>query len=107
MPLVRLIPFVLVVLWSSGFIFTKLAVEDAEPLTFLLVRFAAVAAILGVVALITRAPWPDARHGLRAGVVGALTHGLYLGPVYIAIDRGMSAGVSALIVPMPPKGHEN
>lgn len=46
---------------------------DAEPLTFDFVRFAAVAAILGAVALFARAPWPDARHGLHAAIVGALS----------------------------------
>jgi drug/metabolite transporter (DMT)-like permease len=100
--LMRLMPFVFVVLWSSGFIFSKLAMPYAEPFTFLALRFGLVALILLGVASVWRAPWPSSRDARHAVVVGSLLHALYLGPVFWAIAHGMSAGISALIVSMQP-----
>jgi drug/metabolite transporter (DMT)-like permease len=98
----RLMPFVFVVLWSSGFIFSKLAMPHAEPFTFLALRFGLVALILLVIALAWRVPWPAARDARHAVIAGSLLHALYLGPVFWAIAHGMPAGVSALIVSMQP-----
>jgi drug/metabolite transporter (DMT)-like permease len=100
--LARLIPFAFVVLWSTGFIFSKIAVRDAEPFTFLSVRFALAATILAAVVLLFRAPWPRGLNALHAAVAGALLHGGYLGPVFWTIGQGMSAGVAALIVSTQP-----
>jgi drug/metabolite transporter (DMT)-like permease len=98
-----LMPPLFVVLWASGFVVTKLGVDVAEPFTFLLYRFVAVTALLLVIALVTRAPWP--RHWRFIGhvaVVGVLLQGMYLGGVYTAIDRGIPAGISALVVGLQP-----
>jgi hypothetical protein len=54
-------PALFVVLWSTGFIAAKYGVPYAPPLTFLLLRFALVAALMTVVALATRAAWPNRR----------------------------------------------
>ena len=98
-----LMPPLFVVLWASGFVVTKLGVDVAEPFTFLLYRFVAVTGLLLVIALVTRAPWP--RHWRFIGhiaVVGVLLQGMYLGGVYTAIDRGIPAGISALVVGLQP-----
>jgi drug/metabolite transporter (DMT)-like permease len=74
----------------------------AEPLTFLTIRMLSVVALLLVVALVTRPVWPD-RTGIGHSVVtGLLVHGLYLGGVFVSIDRGMPAGLIALIVALQP-----
>ena len=52
-------PVLFVLLWSTGFIAAKYGLPYAPPLTFLLYRFALVAALMTVVALATRATWPD------------------------------------------------
>ena len=52
-------PGLFVVLWSTGFIGAKLGLPYAEPLTFLGLRFIVVAALLLVLALAMRAPWPS------------------------------------------------
>ncbi|MGH6961539.1 MAG: DMT family transporter [Dongiaceae bacterium] len=98
-----LMPPLFVVLWASGFVVTKLGVDVAEPFSFLLYRFVIVAVLLLAIALATRAPWP--RHWRFIGhvaVVGVLLQGMYLGGVYTAIDRGIPAGISALIVGVQP-----
>jgi drug/metabolite transporter (DMT)-like permease len=100
--LARLIPLLFVVLWSTGFIFSKIAVRDAEPFTFLAVRFALAALILAGAVLLFRSSWPRGRGALHAAIAGALLHGGYLGPVFWTIAQGMSAGVTALIVSTQP-----
>lgn len=96
-------PPLFVLLWASGFVVTKLGVAFAEPFTFLFYRFAVVAVMLLGIALITGAPWPRSRSDVgHIAVVGLLLQAAYLGGVYAAIDLGIPAGVSALIVGMQP-----
>ncbi|MBI1246020.1 MAG: EamA family transporter [Alphaproteobacteria bacterium] len=95
-------PFVFVVLWSTGFIGSKLGTPFAAPVTFLAVRFAIVVALFLVLALVTRAPWPPFAKARHVIVVGILLHGIYLGGVFVSISWGLPAGVSALIVGLQP-----
>jgi drug/metabolite transporter (DMT)-like permease len=102
-PLSRLAPFLFVLLWSTGFIGAKLGLPHAAPLTFLLVRYIAVIALMVLIALAMRAPWPrEPRQWLHIGVAGFLVHGLYLSGVFIAIGAGLPAGVTSLIVGLQP-----
>jgi drug/metabolite transporter (DMT)-like permease len=92
-----------VVLWSTGFIGAKLGLPYAEPMTFLALRMALAAALLLVVAIATRAPWPrDGRAWVDAIVAGLLIQCGCLGGVFSAIHNGMHAGVVALIVGLQP-----
>jgi drug/metabolite transporter (DMT)-like permease len=95
-------PGVFLVLWSSGFIGSKLGMPYAEPMTFLSIRMIAVVVLLGAIVAVTRPPWPD-RDGIRHSViVGILVHGCYLGGVFVAIDQRMPAGLVALMVSLQP-----
>lgn len=102
-PWVAMTPVVFVGLWSTGFIGAKLGMPYAEPFTFLLIRFLIVVGLLTVAALVVRAPWPrswtEVRHGAIAGL---LIHGVYLGGVFAAIDRGVPPAIAALIVGLQP-----
>jgi len=96
-------PGVFVLLWSTGFIGAKMGLPYAEPFTFLFLRFAILTALLVVIALAFRAPWPSSWGAVaRVSVVGLLVHGVYLGGVFSAIHVGLSAGVAALIVGLQP-----
>lgn len=98
-----LMPALFVLLWSTGFIGAKFGLPYAEPATFLILRFAIVAALLGVIALATKAPWPTSPGAMGHMVVaGLLLHGVYLGGVFASIAHGVPAGVSALIVGIQP-----
>lgn len=100
---VALAPALFVLLWSSGFIGAKLGMPYAEPLTFLLIRFALVVAILLPAAWIARAPWPhDARQATHVAIAGLLVHAGYLGGVFSAIRLGAPAGIVALITGLQP-----
>jgi len=99
----RLYPFLFVVLWSTGFIGAKFGLPYAEPLTFLCARYVLVIALMGLVALATRAPWPPTpRQWLHIAVTGLLVHALYLGGVFVAISHGLPAGIASLVVGLQP-----
>jgi drug/metabolite transporter (DMT)-like permease len=95
-------PGVFLVLWSSGFVGSKLGMPYAEPMTFLTIRMAAVVALLGVIVIATRPPWPDRAGMGHSAVVGLLVHGCYLGGVFVAIAHRMPAGLVALMVSLQP-----
>lgn len=96
-------PALFVLMWATGFIGAKYGLPHAGPASFLSVRYAIVALILLLLALIARAPWPRSSVELIHGLVsGFLIHGVYLGGVFMAISLGMSAGISALIVGLQP-----
>ena len=101
--LVRMGPGVFVVLWSTGFIGAKLGAPYAEPFSFLGIRFFIAASIMLVIAFTLKATWPENLRGYwETALVGILVHGTYLGGVFWAIDRGLAAGTSALIVSVYP-----
>ncbi len=92
-----------VTLWSTGFIAAKLGLPYAGPFTFLALRFAIAAAVLALLALATGAPWPRDRALVgHLAVTGLLLHAVYLGGVFYAIETGVPAGVSALVVGLQP-----
>ena len=100
-PWLALMPFVFVLIWSTGFIVAKFGLPYAPPLTFLLLRFLGVLVFLFPLVLLLRAPWPvgTIRH---IAVAGVLVQAGYLAGVWCAIKLGMPAGLSALIVGMQP-----
>lgn len=100
---VAVMPGVFVLLWSTGFIGAKLGLPYAEPMTFLILRFALVTVLLCGFAALSNAPWPknwgEAGH---VAVAGLLLQAVYLGGVFASIFHGVPAGISALIVGIQP-----
>ena len=94
-------PLVFVLLWSSGFIVARFGLPYAPPLTFLILRFVGVLALLLPAVLVLRAPWPHGKIG-HIAVAGLLVQAGYLAGVWCAIKLGMPAGTTALIVGMQP-----
>ena len=98
-----LVGLLFVLLWSTGFVGARLGLPHAQPLTFLLLRYALVLVCMVLIALLTRAPWPRRwRDWLHIGVAGLLVHGVYLGGVFVAIAHGLPAGVASLVVSVQP-----
>ena len=95
-------PIVFVLLWSSGFVFAKLGLRYAEPLTYLSVRMIAVVALLAAIVALTRPKWPNGAGFVHSALTGLMVHGLYLGGVFVSIENGLSAGLAALIVSLQP-----
>lgn len=96
-------PALFVLLWSTGFIGARFGLPYAEPFTFLLLRYAIVFVLLAAVVAALRLPLPrePAVWGHLA-LSGLLLHGFYIAGVFIAISRGMSTGIAALIVGVQP-----
>jgi drug/metabolite transporter (DMT)-like permease len=95
-------PALFVVLWSTGFIGSKLGLPYAEPVTFLILRFLLVLAILLPLCWLFRAPWPAPRAAFHVAVAGVFMQAGYLGGVFASMAQGMPAGVSALITGLQP-----
>ncbi|WP_330959738.1 DMT family transporter [Photobacterium sp. 53610] len=98
----RLIPFIFVLLWSTGFIGARFGLPYAEPATFLFVRMLANIAIFAVLALFLKSSLPTGKARFHCFMTGMLIHGLYLGGTYYGIYLGMPAGLCALLVGLQP-----
>lgn len=97
------LPFLFILMWSSGYVVGKLALPYAGPFTLLFLRFAVAALVLLAIALITRAPWPTGwKPAAHLVVVGLLMQALQFSSLYTGLKLGVSAGVSALIVGTMP-----
>ncbi|HEY1083269.1 MAG TPA: DMT family transporter [Prosthecobacter sp.] len=98
-----IIPWLFVLLWSSGFIGSKLGVPYAEPFTFLTLRYIIVLAVLLPIAWLTRAPWPRGRNQvMHVAIAGLLIHALYLSGCVYALRLGLPAGIVSLVVSLQP-----
>ena len=91
-----------VLIWATGFVVAKYAAPHAEPLSFLLVRYAGVVVLMVVLALLARAAWPGRRDALHLAVAGVGIQAGYLGGVWAAVAAGMPAGIAALVVNLQP-----
>ncbi len=98
----RLIPFVFVFIWSTGFIVARYGMPHAEPMTFLFLRFSGVLLIMLPLCLLARVQWPAPRQMAHIALAGVLLQAGYLGGVWTAIKLGMSASLAALIVGLQP-----
>jgi drug/metabolite transporter (DMT)-like permease len=99
----RVTPILFVVLWSTGFIVARFSADYADPLTFLLARYACAILILLPFALWVGAGWPKTRmQWTHALVSGVLLHAAYLGAVWWAVRHGVSASISALLSAVQP-----
>ena len=101
--LLRAMPAVFVLIWSTGFVVARYGMPHAPPLTFLSWRYALSIAAFAVWIAISRPAWPATKHQwLHLGVTGVLIHAGYLGGVWAAVKAGISAGTVALIVGLQP-----
>ncbi len=95
-------PALFVLLWSTGFVFSKESLKYAEPMTILAIRFGAASVLALGLTLAARAAWPSARQLPHVAIVGLLVHGCYIGGIFAAIDQGLPAGLAALIAGLQP-----
>ena len=101
--LLRAMPPVFVLIWSTGFIVARYGMPHAPPLSFLAIRYALSIVCFAVWLLLARVAWP--RSGvqwLHLAVTGVLMHAGYLGGVWAAVKAGIGAGTVSLIVGLQP-----
>jgi drug/metabolite transporter (DMT)-like permease len=101
-PLLRAMPWVFVLIWSTGFVVARLGMPHAPPLGFLSLRFAL--SVLCFVAWMrwSKVDWPERAQWRHLAVSGVLMHAGYLGGVWSAVKGGMGAGTVALLVGLQP-----
>ncbi len=96
-------PWVFVVVWSTGFVVARFGMPYAPPLSFLSLRYALSLVCFCVWVFLSRAQWPSSRmQWLHLGVVGMLIQAGYLGGVWAAVKHGIGAGTVALLVGLQP-----
>ena len=98
-----MIPIIFVILWSSAFITSKIIVDNASPFLSLSVRFGMVAFLFFLFFIFfSKHKYISLKAFKDASISGLLFHGVYLGGVFFALSRGMSATLIALIVSLQP-----
>jgi len=99
----RAMPWVFVLIWSTGFIVARYGMPHAPPFTFLSLRYALSVLCFGVWIAASKAPWPSSPAQWRhLAVTGVLMHAGYLGGVWAAVRLGLGAGTVALLVGLQP-----
>ena len=101
--LIQAMPWVFVLIWSTGFVVARFAMPHAPPFSFLVLRYALSLACFLIWTRLARVEWPAAPiQWLHLAVVGMLLHAGYLGGVWAAVKAGIGAGTVALIVGLQP-----
>jgi drug/metabolite transporter (DMT)-like permease len=101
--LIRAMPWVFVLIWSTGFVVARFGMPHSPPFKFLVMRYALSLACFGAWVAAARVAWPRGRvQWLHLGVVGMLVHAGYLGGVWAAVKAGIGAGTVALLVGLQP-----
>ena len=101
--MIKLFPFLFIILWSSAFVSGKIIVQSASPFASLSFRFFIVSiGFLLFSYLIKEKIIVKKTLILQTSITGILFHGFYLGGVFFSYAVGLSATVSALIVGLQP-----
>jgi drug/metabolite transporter (DMT)-like permease len=101
--LIRAMPVVFVLIWSTGFIVARYGMPHAPPMKFLAMRYLLSVGCFAVWAWMARAALPTVRAQWgHLAVTGVLMHAGYLGGVWAAVKLGMGAGLVALLVGLQP-----
>ena len=101
--MIRIFPFIFVILWSSAFVTTKPIIDNSDPFAALAFRFFFVALGFFIFAIYAKQKiLINSKNLLQSIISGVLFHGIYLGGVFYSVSIGMPTGITALIVTLQP-----
>jgi len=101
--MIKIFPFIFVILWSSAFVTTKPIIDNSDPFAALAFRFFFVALGFFIYASLTKQKiLTNNKNLLQSIFSGILFHGVYLGGVFYSVSIGMPTGIAALIVTLQP-----
>ena len=101
--MIKFLPLIFILLWSSAFITTKPIVDYSDPFAALSFRFLVVAIGFYFFSLFTKKKIIISINNLFPSIsTGILFHGFYLGGVFYSIFIGLPTGIAALIVTLQP-----
>lgn len=94
---------VFVIMWSSGWIASRLAIGEMDVATLLVARYLIVLIVLLALVSVLR-DWRRLSLSdiLQQMLVGSLAHGIYLMAALSAFEEGVSAGLVAFIMTLHP-----
>ncbi len=99
----RLIPWLFVLIWSTGFVAAKYGLPYAEPFTLLSYRNGLTLIVLFIIMQVKKSIWPSSGWAfIHLMVTGLLIHGVYLGGVFQAIKWEIPIGLTAMIIGLQP-----
>ena len=103
MKLSKVAPLLFVLLWSTGFVGAKYGLPYADPFIFLATRVLIAAAVLFAIAALTKSPIAIGAQAIKkSALIGFFLHACYLGGVFLAISKGLPAGVAAVVTSLQP-----
>jgi len=101
--MIKVFPFIFIILWSSAFVTTKPIIDHSDPFAALAFRFFFVALGFFIFAVLTKQKiLIKSKNLLQSIFSGVLFHGFYLGGVFYSVSIGMPTGIAALIVTLQP-----
>jgi len=101
--MIRIFPFIFIILWSSAFVTTKPIIDNSDPFAALAFRFFFVALGFLIFAIFTKQKiLTNNKNLLQSIFSGVLFHGVYLGGVFYSVSIGVPTGIAALIVTLQP-----
>ena len=101
--MVKIFPFIFILLWSSAFITTKPIIDYSDPFSALAFRFGLVSFGFFIFSIYSKQKiFINKKNFFESFFSGVLFHGVYLGGVFYSISRGMPTGIAALIVTLQP-----
>lgn len=101
--MIKSLPIIFILLWSSAFITTKPIVDNSDPFAALAFRFFFVAIGFYVFCIFSKNSVIIKRKSfVESFLSGVLFHGVYLGGVFYSISIGMPTSLAALIVTLQP-----
>ena len=101
--MIKIFPFLFVILWSSAFITTKPIIDNSDPFSALAFRFLFVAIGFFLFCLYSKQKiFIKKKFFIESFFSGVLFHGFSLGGVFFSISKGMPTGIAALIVTLQP-----
>ena len=101
--MIKIFPFIFIILWSSAFITTKPIIDNSDPFAALAFRFALVALGFFLFSVYSKQKiLVSKRNFFESFFSGVLFLGFYLGGVFYSISIGMPTAIAALIVTLQP-----
>ena len=101
--MIKVFPFIFIILWSSAFITTKPLTDNSDPFSALAFRFFLVSLGFTIYSIYTNQKLLVSKKNIFESLLsGVLFHGLYLGGVFYSVSKGMPTGIAALIVTLQP-----
>ena len=88
--MIRLFPFIFILLWSSAFKTTNPIVDNSDPFSALSFTFFIVALGFLIFSILKKKKiFGQKKHLIQSIFSGVLFHGFYLGGVFFSVSKGL------------------